>query len=112
MTFNSSNALEVRTKDGVKFGKELREKEFLFDKAYLPLNHGMCIACRIVSELMVLLCCFFCRNLFRLLSSISCHFLTLFLSSEESSPSFSNFPITMSCTLVRMVPSKCRVPEA
>lgn len=30
----------VRSKDGVKFGKELREKEFLFDKDYLNLNHG------------------------------------------------------------------------
>jgi hypothetical protein len=36
----SPNALEVRTKDGVKFGKELREKEFLFQKGYLNLNHG------------------------------------------------------------------------
>ncbi|KAL1648953.1 hypothetical protein SLS61_006685 [Didymella pomorum] len=26
--------------DVVKFGKELREKEFLFDKSYLNLNHG------------------------------------------------------------------------
>lgn len=29
------------TTDGVKFGKELREKEFLFDKGFLNLNHGM-----------------------------------------------------------------------
>jgi hypothetical protein len=50
MTSTFSSALEIRTKDGVKFGKELREKEFLFDQAYLPLNHGMCIICRIVSE--------------------------------------------------------------
>ncbi|KAF1850783.1 PLP-dependent transferase [Cucurbitaria berberidis CBS 394.84] len=34
------SSLEVKTKDGVKFGKELREKEFLFDKGYLNLNHG------------------------------------------------------------------------
>jgi hypothetical protein len=27
-------------RDGVKFGKELREKEFLFEKEYLNLNHG------------------------------------------------------------------------
>lgn len=33
-------SLAVRTKDGVKFGKELREKEFMFDKGYLNLNHG------------------------------------------------------------------------
>jgi hypothetical protein len=39
----NKGALEVRTQDGVKFGKELREKEFLFDKAYLPLNHGMLV---------------------------------------------------------------------
>ncbi|KAF2025646.1 PLP-dependent transferase [Setomelanomma holmii] len=32
--------LDVRTKDGVKFGRELREKEFLFQKGYLNLNHG------------------------------------------------------------------------
>jgi hypothetical protein len=37
----NNGALEVRTSDGVKFGKELREKEFLFDKEYLPLNHGV-----------------------------------------------------------------------
>ncbi|KAH3911731.1 hypothetical protein HBI56_139980 [Parastagonospora nodorum] len=36
----SISALDVRTKDGVKFGKELREKEFLFQKGYLNLNHG------------------------------------------------------------------------
>ena len=41
MTSNPRNASEVRTKDGVKFGRELREKEFLFDKTYMPLNHGM-----------------------------------------------------------------------
>ncbi|CAO2653784.1 Nn.00g031950.m01.CDS01 [Neocucurbitaria sp. VM-36] len=35
-----STALQVKTKDGVKFGKELREKEFLFDKGFLNLNHG------------------------------------------------------------------------
>jgi hypothetical protein len=43
MTSNFANksALEVKTKDGVRFGKELREKEFLFDGGYVPLNHGM-----------------------------------------------------------------------
>ena len=30
----------MKTKDGVHFGKELREKEFLFDKDFLNLNHG------------------------------------------------------------------------
>ncbi|KAH7385449.1 pyridoxal phosphate-dependent transferase [Phaeosphaeria sp. MPI-PUGE-AT-0046c] len=35
-----STALNVRTKDGVKFGKELREKDFLFREGYLNLNHG------------------------------------------------------------------------
>ncbi|KAH6629536.1 pyridoxal phosphate-dependent transferase [Boeremia exigua] len=33
-------ALPVRQKDGVKFGKELREKDFMFEKGYLNLNHG------------------------------------------------------------------------
>lgn len=33
--------IPVRAKDGVKFGKELREKEFLFEEGYLNLNHGM-----------------------------------------------------------------------
>ncbi|KAF2999024.1 hypothetical protein E8E13_008212 [Curvularia kusanoi] len=32
--------LPTRQKDGVKFGKELREKEFMFEKGYLNLNHG------------------------------------------------------------------------
>jgi hypothetical protein len=36
----NGTALEVWTKDGVKFGKELREKDFLFEKGYLNLNHG------------------------------------------------------------------------
>jgi hypothetical protein len=36
----TSTALEVKTKDGVKFGKELREKEFLFGNGFLNLNHG------------------------------------------------------------------------
>lgn len=36
----SDAELEVWTKDGVKFGKELREKEFLFDEGFLNLNHG------------------------------------------------------------------------
>jgi len=44
MTSSSNNAaLEVKTKDGVKFGKELREKEFCFKKGFLNLNHGVCI---------------------------------------------------------------------
>jgi len=44
MTSSSNNAaLEVKTKDGVKFGKELREKEFCFKKGFLNLNHGMSI---------------------------------------------------------------------
>jgi len=33
--------LNARTTSGVKFGRELREKEFLFDKGFLNLNHGM-----------------------------------------------------------------------
>jgi len=37
----TSQSLQVKTKDGVKFGKELREKEFLFQEGYLNLNHGM-----------------------------------------------------------------------
>jgi hypothetical protein len=42
MTSPTANvsALEVRTKDGVKFGRELREKEFLFQKGFVNLNHG------------------------------------------------------------------------
>jgi hypothetical protein len=36
----SPTTLEVRTKDGVKFGKELRDKEFMFEKGFLNLNHG------------------------------------------------------------------------
>ncbi|KAF1945199.1 PLP-dependent transferase [Clathrospora elynae] len=31
---------EVKTKDGVRYGKELREKEFLFEKGFLNLNHA------------------------------------------------------------------------
>jgi hypothetical protein len=38
---NHGTALEVRTRDGVKFGKELRERDFLFAKGFLNLNHGM-----------------------------------------------------------------------
>jgi hypothetical protein len=38
---DTNSTLPVRAKDGVKFGKELREKEFLFEKGYLNLNHGM-----------------------------------------------------------------------
>jgi len=37
----TSQSLQVRTKDGVKFGKQLREKKFLFQEGYLNLNHGM-----------------------------------------------------------------------
>jgi len=45
MTSSLDNAaLEVKTKDGVKFGKELREKEFCFAKGFLNLNHGMFMA--------------------------------------------------------------------
>ncbi|KAI4650130.1 uncharacterized protein J4E78_008412 [Alternaria triticimaculans] len=41
MTSSLDNAaLEVKTKDGVKFGKELREKEFCFKNGFLNLNHG------------------------------------------------------------------------
>jgi hypothetical protein len=44
MTSPTANgtALDVRTKDGVKFGKELREKDFLFQEGYVNLNHGEC----------------------------------------------------------------------
>lgn len=43
MTSNNisvGDALDRKTKDGVRFGKELREKEFMFAKGYLNLNHG------------------------------------------------------------------------
>ncbi|KAI4621879.1 hypothetical protein J4E80_004252 [Alternaria sp. BMP 0032] len=41
MTSSLDNAaLKVKTKDGVKFGKELREKEFCFSNGFLNLNHG------------------------------------------------------------------------
>ena len=36
----NNTSLPARTKDSVKFGKELREKDFLFGKGYLNLNHG------------------------------------------------------------------------
>jgi hypothetical protein len=39
-TTSSTTALDVWTRDGVKFGKELREKEFMFQKGFLNLNHG------------------------------------------------------------------------
>lgn len=39
-TNKDNGALDVWTKDGVKFGKELREKEFMFQEGYLNLNHG------------------------------------------------------------------------
>ncbi|KAF2821186.1 PLP-dependent transferase [Ophiobolus disseminans] len=40
MTSQSLKELEVWTKDGVRFGKELRKKEFLFAEGYVNLNHG------------------------------------------------------------------------
>jgi hypothetical protein len=44
MTSNASKDLaEFKTKDGVKFGKEL-EKDFLFEEGWRNLNHGMSIA--------------------------------------------------------------------
>jgi hypothetical protein len=49
----STTALDVRTKDGVKFGKELREKEFLFQKGYLNLNHGKPALCFLSMESLV-----------------------------------------------------------
>lgn len=39
MATSTKDVLDVRTKKGVKFGKELR-KEFLFDENFLNLNHG------------------------------------------------------------------------
>ncbi|KAF1930217.1 PLP-dependent transferase [Didymella exigua CBS 183.55] len=39
-SIEGTTSLAVRTTDGVKFGKELREKDFMFDKDYLNLNHG------------------------------------------------------------------------
>ncbi|KAL5114073.1 hypothetical protein ACEQ8H_008050 [Pleosporales sp. CAS-2024a] len=35
-----STTLDIRTKDGVRFGKELREKEFMFQNGFVNLNHG------------------------------------------------------------------------
>ncbi|KAH6868563.1 pyridoxal phosphate-dependent transferase [Alternaria rosae] len=41
MTSSLNNAaLEVKTNGGIKFGKELREKEFIFANGFLNLNHG------------------------------------------------------------------------
>jgi hypothetical protein len=42
MTSSNTNgtALVLGRKGGVKFGKEMREKEFLFQKGFLNLNHG------------------------------------------------------------------------
>ncbi len=37
---SNTEILKMKTKNGVRFGKELREKEFLFDKEWLNLNHG------------------------------------------------------------------------
>ncbi|KAJ4377038.1 hypothetical protein N0V86_006478 [Didymella sp. IMI 355093] len=39
-SIEDTTSLAVRTSDGVRFGKELREKDFMFDKDYLNLNHG------------------------------------------------------------------------
>ena len=39
-----NTSLPGRAKDGVKFGKELREKEFMFEKGYLNLNHGNAVS--------------------------------------------------------------------
>ncbi|EDU48003.1 CsdB Selenocysteine lyase [Pyrenophora tritici-repentis] len=39
-TSDASAVVQATTKDGVKFGKELRDKEFLFGKGHLNLNHG------------------------------------------------------------------------
>jgi hypothetical protein len=36
----TTSILDAKTKSGVQFGKELREKDFLFDEGYLNLNHG------------------------------------------------------------------------
>src|SRR5436305_1484182 len=54
MTSSSSNgaSLAFKTKDGVKFGKELREKEFLFDKKFLNLNHGVYIFFQMILHLL------------------------------------------------------------
>jgi len=38
---SDASVVQVTTKDGVKFGKGLRDKEFLFGKGHLNLNHGM-----------------------------------------------------------------------
>lgn len=35
-----SNGLAVRTKEDGKFGRAFGEKEFLFQKGYVNLNHG------------------------------------------------------------------------
>jgi hypothetical protein len=68
--FANNSALEVKTKDGVKFGKELREKEFLFDGEYVPLNHGM--FSRFFFTLDVL-----CLYLWMEFTSIPCHLIFL-----------------------------------
>lgn len=34
------NELVIRSKEEMKFGRELREKEFLFDDGFLNMNHG------------------------------------------------------------------------
>jgi hypothetical protein len=39
----TTSTLDIKTKSGVAFGKELREKEFLFGKEWLNLNHGKLI---------------------------------------------------------------------
>jgi hypothetical protein len=39
----TTSMLDLKTKSGVAFGKELREKEFLFGGEWLNLNHGKSI---------------------------------------------------------------------
>jgi hypothetical protein len=39
-TSNELASLDVTTTYGVRFGTELREKEFLMEKGYRNLNHG------------------------------------------------------------------------
>ncbi|PVI08716.1 PLP-dependent transferase [Periconia macrospinosa] len=39
-TENLPEILTATTKDGIKFGKELRRKDFMFDEKYRNLNHG------------------------------------------------------------------------
>jgi hypothetical protein len=39
----TTSMLDLKTKSGVAFGKELREKEFSFGREWLNLNHGKSI---------------------------------------------------------------------